>query len=124
MKSDVKYAVAYVVARSFENNSTSKLAYSHAEGAYHLFLGEVDSTNIKVYDYNAQCYFSGAVTNGIAKLYHYGVSSYVEINFNYVDNSFKGYDYNSNNHFSGNFNGNSVALYDNETSGYYHFSVQ
>ena len=115
MNSGTRACIAYIAAEL--NGSNSSSVFDYEQSKYINISGDVNSTNVNIFDYGRGCYVTGSPSN----LFDYGVGAYIQLNIS--GSQFSGFDYHSGNHFNGSVSNNSVSIYDYETSSYYNYSV-
>lgn len=120
MKDDVASLVAFVAARLITGKNASSI-YDYGRGGYHSISGNVSSSTVNVYDYEAASHFGGSGSSNDLSLYHYGHGHHVSLKVR--GKQFEGYDYGSSCHFSGTVSGTSISLYDYGTGSYRNYSI-
>ena len=83
MKSDSRACVAYIAAGLCGTNSS--FVYDYSKAKYKNISGDIQSSNVSIYDYDRGCYISGSPTN----LYDYGNNSHIQLNMNGMYRSLK-----------------------------------
>ena len=120
MEPHVRAIVAYVAGRVVSGKSASGI-YDYSQRGHRSVDGTVTMDRVNVYDYGAHCFFSGDGHEGRFGLYHFGDSSYVDLEV--ADHSFRGYDHGSGGQFEGRVRGASIELYDYEEGRYFSYSI-
>jgi hypothetical protein len=121
MTESVRRSIAYIAGRAITGQSASSI-YDYTRGKHSNFSGEVSSSRVSVYDFDARCHITGTRSRAKFSLYHHGVHSHIDLIIT-KDSNFSGYDYESKSHFSGKVSGLSIQLYDFSLSQYFNYSI-
>lgn len=109
MNPNTRACIAAVAGRLI-SGSASTSVYDYAQSRHIIINGNISEAEIRLYDCDRQCYFSGSGSGGTYTLYDHGAQAHVSLQI--AEDQFRGYDYATKRHFSGTVNGNSVLLYD------------
>jgi hypothetical protein len=117
MKQHVRAAAAAIaLAHSMGRNITG--VHDYSGGGYKSISVSISGNNVSGYDYASNCHVSGTLPS----LYHYGVSSHLQLTPNGTG-AYNGYDYNTSTHFTVRVSGNRADIYDYGESAYFSYSA-
>lgn len=120
MHPNTRACTAYVAIRLI-SGSRGSAVYDYSQSKYISIDGDIDQSQINIYDYGRGCYFGGNGSPVKFDLYDYGGGHYIELKIN--GSHFEGYDYGAHCYFSGDVNGNAASFYDYGASKYFNFSL-
>ena len=116
MNRHTRTCIAFV-AVSVISGHRATCIYDYDRSRHLNFSGTISQSNVRIYDYERSCYFSGKLPS----LFDYGRN--VDILLQIDKTSFGGYDYGDDEHFNGHVSNGSVSLYDFSESRYFNYSI-
>lgn len=109
-------AVSYIAGRIVSNVISSSI-YDFQKSKHYFFSGQVENSQVSIYDHEEQCHISG----NLPSIYHFGNGNYITINT--LGATFKGFDFDTSSHFSGTVTGRNVSIYDSQLGQYFNYSI-
>ena len=120
MEPNVRACVAFVAGRMISQPNAQSL-YDCSRSRYICYAGSVEALDVRIFDLNQGCFFSGTGGGGSFFLYHHGNGH--RVNLTIQEDRFSGVDQRSLMHFHGTVKEHFVQLFDQGANGIFEYVV-
>lgn len=120
MKQHQRAALALAALKLETNNSVTRI-FDYSQSNFSNISGDVNKSEINLYDYDRGVYFDGKIEGDEFSLYDYGHGEFISLK-KISRGKYEGYHYGSSSYYEIELSGGNVSFYDFGTGKYYEFS--